>query len=75
VPDFTKNKPPNYEPPENAAGDEALAGDKPFVMHQDGLGWIWVPVGLKDGPLPAHYEPLESPIRNPLYPQQTNPAA
>ena len=75
VPDFTRKKPPSYEPPENAAGDEALAGDKPFVMHQDGLGWIWVPVGLKDGPLPAHYEPLESPIRNPLYRQQTDPAA
>jgi formate dehydrogenase major subunit len=30
---------------------------------------------LKDGPLPAHYEPLESLIPNPLYVQQTNPAA
>ena len=75
VPDFTKKKPPNYEPLENASGDDALAGDKPFIMHQDGLGWIWVPVGLKDGPLPAHYEPLESPVRNPLYRQQINPAA
>ncbi|HEY7475895.1 MAG TPA: molybdopterin dinucleotide binding domain-containing protein, partial [Vicinamibacterales bacterium] len=28
-----------------------------------------------DGPLPTHYEPLESPLRNPLYAQQTNPAA
>ena len=75
VPDFTKGKPPNYEPPANATGDDALAGDKPFILHQDGLGWIWVPVGLKDGPLPTHYEPLESPIRNPLYQQQTDPAA
>jgi len=31
---------------------------------------------LKDGPLPAHYEPLESNVANPLYPsQQRNPAA
>jgi formate dehydrogenase major subunit len=31
---------------------------------------------LKDGPLPTHYEPLESLFRNPLYPKyQTNPAA
>jgi formate dehydrogenase major subunit len=30
---------------------------------------------LKDGPLPTHYEPLESPIENPLYAQQQNPAA
>ncbi len=45
-------------------------------MHSDGLGWIWVPSGLKDGPLPTHYEPWESPVENLLYPQQaTNPAA
>jgi formate dehydrogenase major subunit len=44
-------------------------------MHDDGLGWIWVARGLKDGPLPAHYEPLESPVVNPLYAQQSNPAA
>jgi formate dehydrogenase major subunit len=34
-----------------------------------------VPSGLKDGPLPAHYEPLESPVANRVYAQQTNPAA
>ena len=45
-------------------------------MHPDGVGWIWVPSGLKDGPLPTHYEPLESPVENALYPrQQCNPAA
>jgi formate dehydrogenase major subunit len=75
TPDFTKDKAPTYEPAPDATGDAALAGDQPFIMHPDGVGWIWVPRGLKDGPLPAHYEPLESPVRNPLYPQQTNPAA
>lgn len=76
VPDFTKNKPPDQKPRRSKRGDEALPGDAPFIMHSDGLGWIWVPSGLKDGPLPAHYEPLESNIRNPLYPQQQrNPAA
>jgi formate dehydrogenase major subunit len=39
------------------------------------VGWIWVASGLKDGPLPTHYEPLESLIKNPLYDQQDNPAA
>jgi formate dehydrogenase major subunit len=40
------------------------------------MGWIWVPIGLADGPLPTHYEPFESPVSNPLYPaQQVNPAA
>jgi formate dehydrogenase major subunit len=29
--------------------------------------------GLVDGPLPAHYEPHESPFANPLYAQQQNP--
>jgi formate dehydrogenase major subunit len=76
TPDFTRTKPPDYAPPPGATGDDALAGDKPFLLHGDGLGWIWVPVGLRDGPLPTHYEPWESPIRNPLYPgQQNNPAA
>jgi formate dehydrogenase major subunit len=30
---------------------------------------------LKDGPLPTHFEPLESLIKNGLYDQQTNPPA
>ena len=47
---------------------DAIAGDKPFVLHPDGVGWLFVTSGLKDGPLPTHYEPLESPFGNPLYP-------
>ncbi len=76
VPDFTATKAPDYKPPAHAVGDAALAGDKPFILHADGFGWIWVPVGLNDGPLPSHYEPLESPVRNPIYPKrQSNPVA
>jgi formate dehydrogenase major subunit len=75
TPDFTRTKPPSYAPPPGARGDAALPGDAPFIMHSDGLGWIWVPAGLKDGPLPAHYEPLESPVANAVYPQQINPVA
>src|SRR5205085_5023272 len=34
------------------------------------------PTGLRDGPLPTHYEPLESPFANALYPAHpTNPPA
>jgi formate dehydrogenase major subunit len=73
VPDFEKNKPPSYVPPEDAVGVEALRGDDPFVMQADGKGWLFVPNGLLDGPLPTHYEPHESPVRNPLYRQQGNP--
>jgi formate dehydrogenase major subunit len=42
-------------------------------MQADGLGWIYVPQGLVDGPLPTHYEPHESPFPNPLYTQRANP--
>jgi formate dehydrogenase major subunit len=76
VPDFTKTKAPNYKPVPGAKGDDALAGDKPFIMNTEGLGRLFVPGGLKDGPLPAHYEPLESPVRNDVYPaRQSDPAA
>jgi formate dehydrogenase major subunit len=76
TPDCTAGKPPDYMPAHGAQGDDALAGDKPFIMHPDGFGWIWVPSGLKDGPLPAHYEPLESPVQNLVYTGQSNdPAA
>ncbi|HSJ20340.1 MAG TPA: formate dehydrogenase, partial [Nocardioidaceae bacterium] len=73
VPDFEKTKPPTYEPPEDAEGVEAIAGNDPFIMQGDGKGALYVPQGLIDGPLPTHYEPVESPFRNPLYRQQGNP--
>jgi formate dehydrogenase major subunit len=75
VPDFTKDKPPDFVPPPDGDGGDGLRGDAPFVLHADGRGWIWVPGGLKDGPLPAHYEPLESPFENPVYREQVNPVA
>lgn len=31
--------------------------------------------GIGDGPLPSHYEPLESPVKNPMFSQQSNPTA
>ena len=54
----------------DAKGLDGIRGDKPFILHPDGMGWLWVASGLKDGPLPTHYEPLESQFRNPLYPHQ-----
>jgi formate dehydrogenase major subunit len=46
------------------------------MLHSDGVAWIFVNSGLKDGPLPTHYEPLESITSNSLYPNHgTNPAA
>jgi formate dehydrogenase major subunit len=73
TPDFDAEKRPDYVPPEGARGPEAIAGDHPFVMQADGLGWLYVPQGLNDGPLPTHYEPHESPFDNALYGQRANP--
>jgi formate dehydrogenase major subunit len=74
IPDFIPDRPPHYVPPEDAHGPDAIGGSDPFIMQSDGKGWLFAPAGLADGPLPAHYEPAESPVRNPLYGQQNNPA-
>jgi formate dehydrogenase major subunit len=74
-PDYPRQLDPRHVPPPGSEGDTAIRGDAPFAMHADGLGWLWVPGGLKDGPLPAHYEPFESPVSNPLYGQQSSPVA
>jgi formate dehydrogenase major subunit len=73
VPDFKANKPPDYRPRADQTGLDGQRGDAPFILHEDGLGWMYVPKGLQDGPFPTHYEPLESPVRNPLYSRDTNP--
>jgi formate dehydrogenase major subunit len=74
VPDFTPDKPPDYVPPEGATAQDALRGDEPFIMQGDGRAWLYAPSGIVDGPFPTHYEPHESPVSNPLYAQQANPA-
>ena len=73
VPDFKADVPPDYDPPRGARGPEAIGGAEPFILQADGRGWLYVPHGLVDGPLPAHYEPHESPVDNPLYGQRSNP--
>ena len=73
VPDFPLTKDPAYRPEPGTAGPKGLAGDDPFIMQADGKGWLYAPTGLLDGPMPAHYEPHESPVRNPFYSQQANP--
>ena len=75
-PDYDKKMAPDMPADlQHGHGTDALGGAKPFTLHPDGVGWLYVPSGLKDGPLPTHYEPLESILENPLYDQQTNPAA
>jgi formate dehydrogenase major subunit len=47
----------------------------PFIMNPEGVGRIFAPLAaFADGPFPEHYEPIESPIVNPLHAgQSTNP--
>src|ERR1700726_5599 len=62
VPDFKADS-----PPKDHMG--------PFIMNPEGVGRLFVPLaGMADGPFPEFYEPFESPIANPLHPNQsTNP--
>ncbi len=73
VPDFPLTKAPDTPAQPEGVGLAAHSGADPFMLKADGKGWLFVPTGLVDGPLPTHYEPAESPVQNPLYQRQTNP--
>ncbi len=77
VPDFPVDKRPDYRAPdEGGKGMDAISGTEPFIMMGDGRAWLYTPSGLLDGPLPAHYEPVESPVPNAIYPGMgANPVA
>ncbi len=68
-PDFPPDKAPDYRPAPDSKGMDALGGAEPFIMKPDGRAWLFAPGGTKDGPFPTHYEPIESPISNLLYPK------
>ena len=73
VPDFPGAKAPTAEAQPDGVGLDAHSGTDPFIMKADGKGWLFAPTGLVDGPLPSHYEPVETPVRNRLYGQQNSP--
>jgi formate dehydrogenase major subunit len=73
TPDFAVNKRPDASADPEGIGLEGHSGRHPFIMKSDGVGWLFTPNGLVDGPLPTHYEPVESPVENLLYNQQNNP--
>jgi formate dehydrogenase major subunit len=72
VPDFPETKHPATEPKDDGYGTDAHGGDSPFQIMADGKGWLYSASGLQDGPLPTHYEPWETPVRNLLYPERTH---
>ena len=48
----------------------------PFIMNPEGTARLFTRAMMRDGPFPAHYEPFESPIANPLAPKvRGNPVA
>jgi formate dehydrogenase major subunit len=75
VPDFIAAKAPDAKADPKGVGVACHDGASPFIMKADGKGWLYVPNGLVDGPLPTHYEPYESPVPNAVYKQQSNPVA
>jgi formate dehydrogenase major subunit len=74
VPDFIADRTPDHVPADDAKGPDAIGGHDPFIMQTDGKAWLYVPTGLADGPMPAFYEPPESPVHNALYAVQNSPA-
>jgi len=42
----------------------------PFIMNGEGVGRLFSN-GMVDGPFPEHYEPVESPVANPLHPNNS----
>jgi formate dehydrogenase major subunit len=59
VPDFKADSPPS----------EHMG---PFIMNAEGVGRIFAPLAaFADGPFPEFYEPIESPIANPLHPMRS----
>jgi formate dehydrogenase major subunit len=75
VPDFVLTKAPGTPAQPHGVGVAYHDGASPFIMKADGKAWLYVPKGLVDGPLPTFYEPYESPVKNLVYKQQSNPAA
>ena len=48
----------------------------PFIMNPEGTARLFTRAMMRDGPFPAHYEPFESPIANPIAPKiRGNPVA
>jgi formate dehydrogenase major subunit len=63
---------PDYPP---TADPASPTSPLPFIMTGEGTGRLFSN-GVADGPFPEHYEPVESPVDNPLHPAvSASPAA
>ena len=73
MPDFPATKAPTAKADPAKTGLGAHSGTDAFIMQSDGKGWLFAISGCKEGPLPEHYEPLESPVKNQMSSVQNNP--
>jgi formate dehydrogenase major subunit len=61
---------PDYKP--DSAPDKGMG---PFIMLPEGVARLFVTGQFAEGPFSEHYEPMESPVANPLHPKtSSNPA-
>lgn len=58
------------QPQKNAPEIELNPGYDPNIFK---VAHVITEGGIVDGPLPVHYEPIESPVKNPMFSQQSNP--
>ncbi len=65
-----------WPPMKNPDGTDNPNSKLPYIMEPEGVGRVFGISQMADGPLPEHYEPLESPLaKNPLgHSQRMNPA-
>jgi formate dehydrogenase major subunit len=62
---WTGNDVPDFKP--DSAPKDRMG---PFIMNPEGVGRIFGPLAaFADGPFPEYYDPIESPLVNPLHPQ------
>jgi formate dehydrogenase-N alpha subunit len=73
VPDFPATKAPTAKADPAKTGLGAQSGTDAFIMQADGKGRLFAPTGCKEGPLPEHYESVESPTKNLMSSTQINP--
>lgn len=61
-----------WPPMKNPDGTNNPKSKYSFIMRAEGYACLYAP-SLKDGPMPEHYEPVESPVRNLMSKQQNDP--
>jgi len=61
---------PDYPASGPTADPKSKTSWLPFIMTGEGVGRLFSS-SMADGPFPEHYEPMESPVQNPLHPSQS----